>query len=208
MTLPRFALLLPCALLACERAPTPPHAPEAEPSGASFDNSSAVQSIVRPEVIAETEPTPEPTPSRTPVPLPTITVPFPSGRRLDDAGRAELDKLLADPAFPAEARLVLRGHSDAMGDDARNLATSRHRAEAVRDYLIEKGVAADNIEVIALGERRPVAPNATLSGADDPAGRARNRRVDVEVRSAAPPLAATPDPSAGPSRAEGAAKQR
>lgn len=208
MTLPRLALLLPCALLACERAPAPPRAPEPEPSGASFDNESAAQSIVRPEVIAETEPTPTPTPSATPVPLPSVTVPFASGVRLDDAGRAALDRLIADPALPTDARLVLRGHSDAMGDDAENLVTSRRRAEAIRDYLVEKGVGADRIAVIALGERRPVAPNATLDGTDDPAGRARNRRVDVEVLPAAPPPNPTPGPSASGETHQMAGQQR
>lgn len=195
MTLPRLVLLLPCALLACERPPAPPRAPEPEPSGASFDNEAAAQSIVRPEVIAETEPTPEPIASAAPVPLPSATVPFATGHKLDDAGRAALDKLIANPAVPAGARLVVRGHSDTFGDDAKNLVTSRRRAEAVREYLVANGIVADRIEVVALGERRPVAPNATLDGADDPAGRARNRRVDVEVLPAAPVPVTTPSPS-------------
>lgn len=208
MSLPRLLLLLPFALIACQRAPAPPQAPEPEPSGASFDNKSAVQSIVRPEVIAETEPMPGPTPSPTPVPLPSASVPFPSGQWLNDAGRAALDRLIADPTLPARARLVLRGHSDTKGNDAENLITSRRRAEAVRDYLVEKGVAANRIAVIALGERRPVAPNATLDGADDPAGRARNRRVDVEVLPDAPLPVPTPSPSPSSGASDGPGRQR
>jgi OmpA-OmpF porin, OOP family len=178
--------LLPLLLLsACDR--TPPR-PEPTPSPATFDNQTG-QSIVRPEVIAEVEPTPTPTPSPTPAALPTATVLFPSGTRLDDAGRTALDALLADPALPGDARLVLRGHSDSGGSDADNLRASRRRAEAVRAYLLGKHVAADRMELIALGERRPVAPNALPDGSDDPAGRARNRRVEVEVLLPEPELA-------------------
>jgi len=197
MTPRRFALLIPCALLACERAPSPPERPEQEAAAVSFDNEAAAQSVVRPEVIAETEPTPEPTATPDPAPPPGATLAFPSGAQMDDAARAALDRLIADPALPSDGRFVVRGHSDSLGDDRKNLVTSRRRAEAVRDYLVKNGVDEDRIEVIALGERRPIAPNATLDGADDPAGRARNRRVDVEVLLAAP--APGPSPSPGPS---------
>jgi len=199
MTPRHLALLLPCALLACERAPSPPRQPEPEASAMSFDNEAAARSIVRAEVIAETEPTPEPAASTAPAPPPGATVAFPSGAEMDDEARAALDKLVADPALPPDARFVVRGHSDSLGDDRRNLITSRRRAEAVRDYLVKNGVDDDRIEVIALGERRPIAPNATLDGADDPAGRARNRRVDVEVVLAAPAPSPSPSPSPGTS---------
>jgi OOP family OmpA-OmpF porin len=57
--------------------------------------------------------------------------------------------------------------------------------------------------VIALGEARPVAPNANLDGSDNPGGRARNRRVDITVSpgeqpAPAPTPAATPSPSPTP----------
>jgi OOP family OmpA-OmpF porin len=52
----------------------------------------------------------------------------------------------------------------------------------VRDYLVERGVEPTRIRLVALGERRPVAPNALAGGADYPEGRAKNRRVGVEVR--------------------------
>ncbi len=73
-------------------------------------------------------------------------------------------------------RLVLRGHSDSEGDDAANRIMSRKRAEAVRDYLARKGLERSRMSVIALGETRPIAPNAKPDGSDDSAGRARNRR--------------------------------
>ena len=199
MTRSRRALFLPCALLACalpacDRAPAPASRPEPESVAASFDNEAAEQSIVRPEVIAETEPAPVAAAGGSPAPPPGATVAFASGSTLDDAARTVLDRLIADPALPPDARFVVRGHTDALGDDRANLLASRRRAEAVRDYLAAKGVAPGRVEVVALGERRPVAPNATLDGADDPAGRARNRRADVTVLPADP----SPSPVPGP----------
>ena len=67
-------------------------------------------------------------------------------------------------------------------------------AEAVRDYLVKNGVSRARIDVIALGERRPIAPNAHADGSDDPEGRARNRRVEIEVL--LPDTAARPAPEA------------
>lgn len=191
----RIFLIAPLALLACDREPSrAPNKPQ--PTAAPFDNGTAEQSIVRPEVIAEVEPSPTPVPSMTPTSQPRETsVAFPSGTRLNEAGRNALDSLLAGSALPANARFILRGHSDAAGSDRENLRTSRRRAEAVQTYLIKQGVGADRIEVIALGERRPIAPSATLNGDDDPAGRARNRRVDVEVIPPATTQAASPAPS-------------
>jgi OOP family OmpA-OmpF porin len=61
------------------------------------------------------------------------------------------------------------------------LRASRRRAEAVRDFLIGNGAAAEQIVVVALGEMRPIAPNAHLDGSPDEEGRASNRRVDVQV---------------------------
>ncbi|QKS02023.1 OmpA family protein [Sphingomonas sp. CL5.1] len=92
-----------------------------------------------------------------------------------------LDDLLHQPATAAGGRIVLRGNTDSRGSDSANLIVSRRMAEAVRDYLVKNGVDRERISVIALGERRPVAPNAHADGSDDPEGRARNRRVEIEV---------------------------
>jgi len=202
---PQFLGLLVAPLGACmivagcdgggrEGAPAPAAAPAKAPvePAAQPAPPSASQSIMRPSVIAESEPEP-PEPPEPPAP-PKATVLFPSGSALDDAGREVLDGLLGDPAMPAEARFVLRGHADSRGGDRANLATSRRRAEAVQAYLESKGVDPERIEVIALGERRPAAPNATLAGEDDPEGRALNRRVEVEVTP--PPEPAAPQDAA------------
>lgn len=185
--LPLLALSVALSLASCDH---PPPAPRPQPTAtpASFDNRAATQSIMRPKVIAEADPTPTPTPTPT---APTeATVLFPAGARLDPAARAALDTFVAAAGASPEARWILRGSSDAVGDDEANLLTSRRRAAAVRTYLVGKGIAADRIAIIALGERRPVAPSARPDGSDDPEGRARNRRVDIEIVAAAPPDAA------------------
>lgn len=191
MTRSFASLALSIVLVACDRSPDPRGpAPEPTPTPA-FNNEAASRSIMQQEVIAESQVTSEPDPSPIPAPLPRATVRFTTRATFDETAHAALDQLLDDPALPEGARFVLRGHSDSQGSDSDNLRTSRRRAQAVRSYLLRKGIAADRIEVIALGERRPLAPNAKLDGSDDPAGRARNRRVEVEV--IAPDPVAEPD---------------
>lgn len=122
-----------------------------------------------------------------PTPAPTlepehIVVLYPEkGAKPDEAGRAMIDEVLASPAFLAGGPITIWGHSDSRGSDAENLAASRRRAEAARDYLASKGVDAKRVTVIALGEARPIAPNRKLDGSDDPEGRAKNRRVEIEI---------------------------
>lgn len=72
-----------------------------------------------------------------------------------------------------EIRLEVAGHTDSSGDDAYNLDLSQRRAEAVRSYLISKGVNTDMLGAHGYGEERPVEGNATA------AGRAENRRVEL-----------------------------
>lgn len=68
-------------------------------------------------------------------------------------------------------RVLVEGHTDDRGSDAANLDLSDRRANAVREYLVGKGVPADQLLAKGFGEGRPVATNAT------DAGRAQNRRV-------------------------------
>ncbi len=150
----------------------------------------AKKSIIRPDV----EPSPTPTPPAEPVEL---TVPFPAkGAQPDPAGMALLDTLAADPVLALGGPITIWGHSDSSGSDASNLIASRKRAEAARDYLVKKGIAAERITVIALGEARPIAPNRKLDGSDDPEGRDKNRRVEIKVDlPKAAPAAEGSDPS-------------
>jgi outer membrane protein OmpA-like peptidoglycan-associated protein len=66
---------------------------------------------------------------------------------------------------------LIEGYASADGDDDYNLELSVKRAEAVRDLLIDLGVAEERLEVIGLGETSPIGNN------DSPEGRAENRRV-------------------------------
>lgn len=155
-----------------------------------LSNADAARSIMRPAVIAETQPAPAPDP--VPATPPKTVIAFPAGSALDDAGRVALDALLTAPTLADDMLFVLSGHSDAAGSDRDNLATSRKRAEAVAAYLEEKGIAPDRVTIIALGERRPIAPSAHPDGSDNPEGRARNRRVEVMVVRAPPATPAAP----------------
>ena len=100
---------------------------------------------------------------------------FASGSaRLTDTARASLRRLAA--ALPARAKLRIEGHTDSQGDAAANLSLSRQRAEAVRQALVDAGIAPVRLKAIGLGQTVPVADNGSAEG------RARNRRVELTVQ--------------------------
>jgi OmpA-OmpF porin, OOP family len=72
-------------------------------------------------------------------------------------------------------KIRVTGHTDSTGSADYNQKLSMRRAEAVRDYLISLGGDPKKFEVIGAGETKPIADNST------PAGRTKNRRVEVEV---------------------------
>jgi outer membrane protein OmpA-like peptidoglycan-associated protein len=72
--------------------------------------------------------------------------------------------------------LVVKGHTDGSGSETYNQTLSEQRADAVRRYLIGRGVASARITSIGFGESMPLATNAT------PEGRQQNRRVEIELR--------------------------
>ncbi len=78
-------------------------------------------------------------------------------------------------AHPELTRVEIGGHTDSQGDDAYNLDLSRRRAEAVRIYVIDRGIPADRLTAQGYGETVPIADNATAIG------RAKNRRVVFAV---------------------------
>ncbi|MGH9209616.1 MAG: OmpA family protein [Acidimicrobiales bacterium] len=78
-----------------------------------------------------------------------------------------------------DAHLEIGGHTDAVGDEAYNQQLSDGRAGAVRDALAVLGVAADRMTATGHGETQPLVPETTPDGADDPAGRQQNRRVEI-----------------------------
>ncbi len=83
-----------------------------------------------------------------------------------DRDAATLDKW-------GNVNIEVAGHTDDRGSDEYNLNLSQQRAEAVRNYLISKGVAADRLTAKGYGESQPVAGN------DTDEGRLKNRRVEL-----------------------------
>lgn len=71
--------------------------------------------------------------------------------------------------------LVLDGHTDNVGDEDANLLLSKNRVEAVKNYLVSKGISENRIKVNYFGETKPIADNNT------PEGRQKNRRVEFKI---------------------------
>ena len=89
--------------------------------------------------------------------------------------RAYLDTLAAKLADSSVEVVVAVGHADAIGSATYNQRLSERRARAMVDYLREKGLPPDKIFNEGRGETQPIASNASKEG------RAKNRRVEVEV---------------------------
>ena len=70
-------------------------------------------------------------------------------------------------------RLEIQGHTDNVGSARYNMKLSQKRAEAVRQYLIQRGIAPSRLKAVGYGMTRPVTSNATAEG------RAKNRRVEL-----------------------------
>ena len=91
----------------------------------------------------------------------------------------EMAKLLddiADRLTRNHVRMVrVEGHTDNIGSAQFQQRISEQRADAVRDYLIKKGVEAGRLQPISYGTKRPIDTNSTEEG------RARNRRVEIIV---------------------------
>jgi outer membrane protein OmpA-like peptidoglycan-associated protein len=135
--------------------------------------------------------TPPPPPPPVPIPAPAprrVTVPAEVLFRFDKAEiRPEAAETLlkhlgnqpshADPSRPVE----VRGHTDAIGDIEYNQRLSERRANAVKAFLEEHYPhLRGRVHAVGLGETHPVAPN-TVDGRDNPTGRAKNRRVEIDL---------------------------
>ncbi|MCF8038074.1 MAG: OmpA family protein [Desulfohalobiaceae bacterium] len=86
--------------------------------------------------------------------------------------QGQLDEIAAVLKTNPEVTLAIHGHTDSTASDQYNQALSEKRAEAVKQYLLKKGVSADRLETESFGEKRPVASN-------DPDTRFYNRRVEL-----------------------------
>jgi len=94
---------------------------------------------------------------------------------LKPEGKAKLDDLV-DKVKGINLEVVIAvGHTDSVGADAYNQALSVRRSEAVKAYLVSKGIERNRVYTEGKGEKQPVADNKTAEG------RAKNRRVEIEV---------------------------
>lgn len=94
---------------------------------------------------------------------------------LTATGTAVLDQVLVALRQVKGKRVEVIGHTDNAGSRARNLALSQARAEAVKTYVVARGIAEASISVSGEGPDRPLADNASAEG------RARNRRIEFKV---------------------------
>jgi len=136
-------------------------------------------------------PAPAPAPVAPPPPAPApAVVPVPTSEKVTFAadaffdfdkavlkpeGKAKLDDLVSKMSGINLEVIIAVGHTDSVGSDAYNQKLSVRRSEAVKSYLVTKGVEKNRVYTEGKGEKQPVADNKTADG------RAKNRRVEIEV---------------------------
>ena len=130
--------------------------------------------------VVKQEPPPPPPPAPAPAPVEEKIVL--NGIRFD------FDKSVIKPEFVpvldeavdilkkhADKKVEIQGHTDSIGTEAYNEKLGMRRADSVKNYLVDKGVTAENLSTVSFGESNPVADNGTKEG------RAMNRRVEFKV---------------------------
>lgn len=99
----------------------------------------------------------------------------PGSAVLRPAGLLILDEMAATMSKLKERRFEIIGHTDASGNRQANVSLSLARAQAVKSYLVGKGMPADRLSTTGAGPHQPIASNETDEG------RARNRRIEFRV---------------------------
>ena len=94
---------------------------------------------------------------------------------LKPEGKGKLDDLVSKVKDINLEVIIAVGHTDSVGSDAYNQKLSVRRSEAVKAYLVSKGIEKNRVYTEGKGEKQPVADNKTAEG------RAKNRRVEIEV---------------------------
>lgn len=115
-----------------------------------------------------------------PIVLKGVTFEYDSARLTAEA-EDRLDNVVNALKSAEDINVNIAGHTDSLGSATYNLQLSQARADSVRDYLVSHGIDASRLTTRGYGETRPVAPNVNPDGSDNPAGRAKNRRVELHV---------------------------
>ncbi|HZS43633.1 MAG TPA: OmpA family protein [Blastocatellia bacterium] len=116
--------------------------------------------------------------------------------KLTEEGKASLDQLVSKMKDTTGYLIEIQGFTDSTGGEELNRRLSEARARSVYDYLAEHDVPIHKMQIVGLGEAKPVAENTTRDG------RKQNRRVEVRVLSNAAlskgTAASTPNPQSNP----------
>ena len=94
---------------------------------------------------------------------------------LTPSSNEELDKAVAAMNKYSQLRIEIQAHTDSVGEAGYNQSLSEKRANSVRDYMMDKGIAGNRMEAKGYGESKPIADNGTRDG------RATNRRVELKI---------------------------
>jgi outer membrane protein OmpA-like peptidoglycan-associated protein len=106
------------------------------------------------------------------------------------AATRALDSVVTALQATPDRNAIIEGHTDSQGSRPHNLDLGRRRAEAVRDYLVSRGVQRERLTAAGIGPDRAVADNRSAEG------RANNRRVEIVIAPLAPNAAAAAAPAA------------